>query len=51
MNNKQQQNKADNKICDEGACELSETLRVNTTLTTLNLECVQQQDNEHNAKQ
>ena len=38
-------NKADNKICVEGARALSEALKVNTTLTTLDLTGVQQQDN------
>ena len=50
-NNKQQQtkNKTDNEICVEGACALSEALKVNTTLTTLDLASVQQQ--QDNAKQ
>ena len=41
----------DNEICDEGACALSEALKVNTTLTTLDLTSLQQQtmpNNEHN---
>ena len=46
--NQQQRHKADNKIGDEGTRALSETLKVNTTLQTLNLECVQQQ--QDNAK-
>ena len=40
----------DNKISDEGARALSEALKVNTTLQTLNLWGVQQQQQD-NAKQ
>ena len=43
MAQQQQRHKTENKIGDEGARALSETLKVNTTLTTLDLGRVQQQ--------
>ena len=49
MTQQQQRHKTDNKIGDEGARALSEALKVNTTLVTLSLACVQQQ--QDNAKQ
>ena len=46
----QQRHKTGNKISDEGARALSEALKVNTTLQTLDLYGVQQQEQD-NAKQ
>ena len=43
MTQQQQRHKTGNEVCDEGARALSEALKVNTTLQTLNLSCVQQQ--------
>ena len=39
---KQQQQRAGNEFFDDGACSISEALKVNTTLKTLNLGCTQQ---------
>ena len=39
-------NEADNEIGDGGACTLSKALKVNTTLTTLYLGSVQQQEHD-----
>ena len=46
----QQRHKPGNGIGVEGERALSEALKANTALTTLNLECVQQQQQD-NAKQ
>ena len=43
-------NKTGNEICVEGARALSEALKINTTLTTLDLGGVQQQQQD-NVKQ
>ena len=38
----------DNWICDEGACALSEALKVNTALKVLHLGCEKQHYNQKN---
>ena len=40
-------NKTANKICNQGACALGEALKVNATLTTLDLQSAEQDNAKH----